>query len=105
MDTEKNKRLYERIRIDSGKLYDLSEGGVYVKTKEPKRLGSLLGLELKLFDDEPPFLVKGRVIRIIYEKGGLKNFPPGMAVQFEHLPAETCEKIKKYILDKKTGRS
>jgi uncharacterized protein (TIGR02266 family) len=99
-----NKRLYERVRIDSGRIYDLSEGGVYVKTKEPKRLGSLVGLELKLFDDQPPFLVKGQVIRIIYEKGGQKIFPPGMAVQFEPLANEHREKIRTYIQNKKTGR-
>jgi Tfp pilus assembly protein PilZ len=104
MENARNKRLYERVKIDSERIYDLSEGGLYIKTKEPKRLGSLVGLELKLFDDEPPFMVKGQVIRIIYEKGSRKNFPPGMAVQFEPLPLQYREKIRTYIQNKKTGR-
>jgi len=99
-----NKRLYERAVIDSRRIYDLSEGGVYIKTLEPKRLGTLVGLELKLFENEHPVLVKGRVIRIIYEKGGQKRFPPGMAIRFEPVPEPERQKIRLYISSKKAGK-
>lgn len=100
----KNQRVYERIRIDSDHIYDLSEGGIYIKTTEPKRLGALVGLELKLFENENQFVAKGRVIRIVYEKGAQKKFPPGMAIKFEPLSESDKEKIRLYIRSKKPGR-
>jgi len=105
MDSGREKRINDRIVIDSGHIYDLSEGGVYIKTTDPRRLNALVGLELRLSDREPPILVKGRVIRIIYEKGAPKKFPPGMAVKFEPLPKESTDKLRVYIQSKKTGRS
>jgi len=105
MDRGQNKRLYERIVLDSERIFDLSEGGVYVKTKEPRRLGSLVGLEMKLFEGENPVLVRGRIIRIIYEKGGLKRLPPGMAVQFDNLSEADRERIRTFISRKKAAGS
>jgi len=100
MEPTGEKRKYGRIKIDSGKIYDLSEGGIYIQTTEPKRLGSLIAMELKLFEKEKAILVKGRVLRIIYQMGARQNFPPGMAVEFEELRDQEREKIRAYILSK-----
>lgn len=99
--TEKEKRRYERVKINSEKIYDLSEGGIYIRTKEPKPLGSTIALELRLFENEEPVRVKGKVIRIIYEKGAPKNFPPGMAVEFIDIDEKCREIIRKYIRARK----
>jgi uncharacterized protein (TIGR02266 family) len=104
MDKTQNKRIFERVVINSDRIYDLSEGGVYIKTKEPKRLGALVGVEMKLFEREDPVCAKGKIIRIIYERGGLKRFPPGMAIQFTSIDEKEREKIRLYISSRKSGR-
>jgi uncharacterized protein (TIGR02266 family) len=101
MERARYKRKSERVVIDSGKIYDLSEGGIYIRTIEPKRLGSLIAMELKLLDQEKPLLVKGRVLRIIYEMGARQKFPPGMGVQFEELSEQDKQKIRQYLSHKK----
>ncbi len=98
---QKNKRRFERVKINSEKIYDLSEGGIYIRTTEPRPLGSMIALELKLFENDQPVKVKGKVIRIVYPKGAPKKFPPGMAVQFIDLDEESREKIRKYIKSRK----
>jgi Tfp pilus assembly protein PilZ len=103
MEHPRDKRKYERIKIDSGKIYDLSEGGIYIQTTEPKQLGSLIAMEIKLFENDKPLLVKGRVIRIIYKSGARQKFPPGMAVQFEGLSEQDREKIRAFLLSKKSA--
>ena len=103
IDRSRKPRLYDRVVIDSGRIYDLSEGGVYVKTTEPKRLGTLVGLEIRLFNSKQPLVVCGRVIRIIYKQGGKKNLPPGMAIVFETLSEPDRELIRAYVEHKKSG--
>jgi len=98
---QKNKRKFERVKINSEKIYDLSEGGIYIRTTEPRPLGSIIALELKLFENDEPILVKGKVIRIVYPKGAPKKFPPGMAVQFIELDEQHREKIRRYVQQRK----
>ena len=101
MNPPGEKRKFERVNIDSNKIYDLSEGGIYIRTREPKRLGSLVAMELKLFEKERAILVKGRVLRIIYQDAARQKFPPGMAIEFEGVSESDCEKIRVYLLGKK----
>lgn len=105
MGNLREKRRYQRIKIDSGKIYDLSEGGIYIHTTEPKRLGSLIAIELKLFEGQEPILVKGKVLRIIYESGARQKFPPGMAVEFVGLTEEERQKIRAFIQKKQSSGS
>jgi uncharacterized protein (TIGR02266 family) len=101
MEAQREKRRFERVKIDSEKIYDLSEGGIYIRTTEPKRLGSIIALELKLSEKERALLVKGRVLRIIYQSSARQKFPPGMAVEFIDLTELQREKIRTYIKQKK----
>jgi len=105
MENGKDKRRYERIKIGSDKIYDLSEGGMFIRTTEPKRLGAVIALEIKLFENQTPVRVKARVLRIVYEKGASKQFPPGMAVEFLDLSEENRERIRVYIKTKKKQAS
>jgi len=49
------------LRIQSE---DLSLGGVLIKTRRPLRVGEEILLKLKLFEDEDPVEVKGKVVSI-----------------------------------------
>lgn len=77
----------------SGLTENLSEGGLFIATLAPGRIGATIELELALPDGGPPIAV-GAVVRWI--RGGEDgDVPaPGMGVQFIDLPAEALDRIR-----------
>lgn len=76
----------------------LSEGGVYLRTKEPFPVGSEIELTLAL-GSAKSMRLKGDVI---YEKkicGDFLDLPPGMAVRFKGLTDDEMLVIKRYVQD------
>jgi uncharacterized protein (TIGR02266 family) len=94
----RDKRQRERIEITSSRsVLNISTGGMYIKTDEPRSVGSMVHFEFKLDSDLPPIKGQARVIRALYKGGGRKGLPPGMALQFTSISPEDQKVIQDYI--------
>jgi hypothetical protein len=102
--TGRERRRFDRIKLEHLKqCHDLSEGGFYIVSDRPRRLGSLVNFELKLEKDQPPIRGRGRVVRIIHQAGAVGGDPPGMAVEFVELAEEDRDRIRAVVTKVKTG--
>lgn len=83
----------------TGILKDISEGGVFLTTDEPHRIGTRLHIRFAFpaFEDPVQVDVVVRWVRDDYTTGGMQ---PGVGVQFVNLPPATAQAINKYIRDK-----
>lgn len=103
MGTETHKgrkvRKHERIKLSWSKsIVNISEGGAYIRTDEPRRLGSKVHFEIKLEPDKPPVRGMGKVIRVIHKKGATKKGdPPGMALEFMDVSSEDRARIRHFV--------
>lgn len=61
----------------------LSEGGVYIRKKNPLPVGSEIEVTLPLFDG--PISVKGKVIYVKGLHADMFRIPPGMAIEFTNI--------------------
>lgn len=105
MDGPGNKRIYERIRISSSKsIWNLSEGGAYVATANPRRLGSLIHFEFRLWPDEEPFRALGKVVRVLHKPNPAINEPAGMAIQFTEVAEDDRVRLRTYLKEQKQLR-
>jgi len=96
--TGRERRRYPRIKLSHPRqCHNLSEGGFYMLTERPRRLGTLVDFELKLDDDKNPIRGRGRVVRIIHLAGAVGADPPGMAVEFVELSREDRERIRAVV--------
>lgn len=105
MDNEpngRNKRLSERVRIIASKqIWNLSEGGAYVSTDSPRKLGSLLHFEFRLGVEMPAFQALSKVVRVLHRKNHKTQEPRGMAVQFVKVSETDLSNLQKYLNYKK----
>jgi uncharacterized protein (TIGR02266 family) len=90
-----------------GQTYDLyaeslSEGGVYVRKKDPLPVGSQVEVSVPMPGGEA-VPVRGSVIyvRNLYE--GEMTFPPGMAIQFGDVPKDRAHRLKRRVSDLVAG--
>jgi PilZ domain len=99
----RDKRQFERIRIQSSKnIWNLSMGGAYVATKNPKKLGSVLHFEIKLGGkDGTPFKAMAKVIRVLHTPNPKTGEPPGIALRFVDVDDENKVKLNKYLIEVK----
>lgn len=94
----RDKRQHERIEIAGGKsVHNISLGGMYVKTDQPRRIGSFVHFEFRLHPDLPPIKGRGKVIRAHYRETGKLGLPPGMALEFVDLSQESERVIMDYM--------
>jgi hypothetical protein len=94
----RDKRQHERIEITSSRsVVNISTGGMYIKTDEPRSVGSIVHFEFKLDPDLPPIKGHAKVIRALYKGGGRKGLPPGMALEFTSISPEDQKVIRDYI--------
>lgn len=76
----------------------LSEGGIYLRTREPFPIGTDLEITLRL-DEGLSLKVKGMVIYTKKIEEDFMNVPPGMAVQFRGLTPREAQLLKGYVTD------
>ena len=104
-ESGRNKRLFDRIRVGSSKsIWNLSEGGAYVATSNPRRLGSVLHFEFKLWKDEAPFRALAKVVRILHHANPSIGEPAGMALQFVKVSADDRIRLRTF-LKQQTGQN
>ncbi len=103
IERRKHPRVLIRAMVDYESqdtfLYDysqnLSEGGLFINTKNPLSVGEVLDLKFSLPDVEKVFQVKGEVRWVIEdEKDGLMR---GMGIAFKDLDEDDKKLIQSYI--------
>ncbi len=105
-ESGRQKRQHERVKIASSKNFsDISEGGVFIKTGNPRRLGSVLSLEIKLEGFPESLRVMAKVIRVIHPAGATPHQPAGMAMQFVNPTEEIRQKVRDFIVKLKQENS
>jgi len=86
----------QAIRRDSA--FNLSAGGVYIKTSESFEIDTALHVEFVLPNRTKPINCPGRVAWINRpESSGQPGLPPGMGVQFFGLDMESHEAVREFI--------
>ncbi len=75
---------------------NISEGGIFIKTKNPLEVGTEIIIEFLLPVLKEPIRVKGRV-EWHTNLPGVSHHPPGMGVSFQELSPEDKEKINRVV--------
>jgi len=98
------ERFVRKLKVYcEGKDYEfyaetLSEGGIYLRTRDPLPIGTDVDITLHL--DETHFLqAKGIVIYTKRIHEDFMNLPPGMAIQFKGLSEGDKQVLKSYVED------
>jgi two-component system cell cycle response regulator DivK len=76
----------------------ISEGGIYIREKNPLHIGTEVEVSVPLKDNEP-LNVKGNVIYVKGMEGNLFKIAPGMAVAFKDVSNHTSETLHSFITD------
>ena len=98
MEAPESKRRHPRIRISSSKsIWNLSEGGAFVATNTPRRLGSLIHFEFRLWPDEPAFSALGKIVRVLHTPNPKINEPAGMAIQFTEVSNDDRIRLRAFL--------
>ena len=96
--TGRDKRQHERYQVTSLKhIWNLSEGGAYIATESPKRLGSKVHMEFKLGEGGPTFHALAKVIRVLHKPNPKLHEPAGMAVQFVEIGEDQAALLRQYL--------
>ena len=106
MNEKNEKRKFSRnaakikseVHSSDGMTYsttqDVSDGGLFISTPEPVRLGSEINLTLKA-DNDNEILIKG-IVRWMKEEDSEES-KAGMGIEFVDVNAENMEMIKKIM--------
>ena len=74
---------------------NINEGGIFIETDNPERLGSSVALQFKLPGSDEPIEVIGIVVRI--SDGSSPDDPSGMGIEFGDLNASACQRINQLV--------
>jgi CheY-like chemotaxis protein/Tfp pilus assembly protein PilZ len=77
---------------------NLSEGGIYIRKRNPFRVGTDVELTIPL-NEEKSVNLMGTVISIRGFSGEVFYIPPGMAIEFKDLPNSDALMIKEHITE------
>ena len=83
---------------------DVSAGGIFIRTKQPLAVGSLLRFDFSLADGSPLLAGIGTVVWIREPDQSRVGSIPGMGLRFDQLAPES-QPIHQQILAAKTGRT
>ncbi|HZA50797.1 MAG TPA: TIGR02266 family protein [Myxococcaceae bacterium] len=75
---------------------NISKGGIFINTRKPQRVGSIIRLIISLPDAAFPFELAGRVTRV-NEFDNPDNEVPGMAVEFLDVDDEKQMRIARFV--------
>ena len=95
-----------RVRLSYGSVdefvekfaVNISRGGVFIRTREPKAVDTSLRLELLLATGEPVLVAEG-VVRWVQKEDSSAHPPkaPGMGVQFSHLDEASRTLVERMV--------
>ncbi len=75
---------------------NISRGGIYINTRKPHPVGSLVRLIISLPDTAFPFDLTGKVMRI-NEFDNPSNQVPGMAIEFVDVDEDKRTRIERFV--------
>ena len=81
---------------------DVSAGGIFIRTKQPLAVGSLLHFDFSLADGSPLMAGLGTVVWVREPEPSRVGSIPGMGVRFDQLSPES-QQIHQQILAAKAG--
>jgi len=108
MVSEDNKRRAERLHHDIPVAYrtvdgfitdwavNISRGGLFINSRTPLPVGTIVRLIISLPDTAFPFDLKGRVTRVC-EYDNKSNEVPGMGVEFVDIDDDKRERIERFV--------
>jgi Tfp pilus assembly protein PilZ len=76
----------------------LSEGGMYIRDRNPFSVGAEIEVALPL-KDEKTINLKGTVIYVKGLSGDVFKVAPGMAIEFKELNSDDSAMLKAYITE------
>ncbi len=97
--TELNVRVVGPKGSTDYTTYDVSRGGVFIKTDEPKSMRQLLRLEILIGDDEKNMIeAHGMVVHTISEaEAADREEPPGMGIEFIAFGGDPRQRWEDYL--------
>src|SRR5574342_175269 len=75
---------------------NISQGGLFINTRKPLPVGTVVRLIIQLPSAEFPFAITGRVTRVT-EFDNHANMVPGMAVEFTDIDEPKKQKISAFV--------
>src|SRR4051812_46741477 len=75
---------------------NLSRGGLFVNTRNPLSMGTMVRLMVNLPGIQFPFELAGRVVRVEPVDNG-SNVAPGMGIEFLDVDAKTREELAEFV--------
>jgi uncharacterized protein (TIGR02266 family) len=85
-----------------GQAWNVSDGGVFVATKELKPIGTEVEMTIKLPGSMMPVWALG-VVCWIRETSGKVDTPLGMGIQFRLIADESLRRIRDYVRDRQAS--
>lgn len=79
---------------------NLSMGGIFIKTRNPRKIGTVVELRMNLQNGKELVDAVGRVVRVIHPGDEYTGATPGMAVEFTDLNKDSKRIIEKCLMDK-----
>jgi uncharacterized protein (TIGR02266 family) len=115
-DTRKDRRVkivslnvrYKSATVDEfieNHSYDVSKGGIFIKTSNPFPPGTLLKFEIRLAGDQAVIAGVGRVVWKRDASGASSDRPAGMGVKFIKLDDSSKQIIDKLTTKADAGRA
>jgi uncharacterized protein (TIGR02266 family) len=100
LDVEAHVTLDSDTHFFAGFTDDIGEGGVFVQSWIPKKVGDQLTLRMTLQDDEQPIDTVGEV-RWVRPFDRSSDAPPGYGIAFLDLSPEDRRRIDKFLKQRK----
>jgi uncharacterized protein (TIGR02266 family) len=103
-----NKRRAERLENDLPVAYrtvdgfitdwavNISRGGLFINSRSPLPVGTVVRLIISLPDTAFPFSLSGRVVRVVAPNNP-GNEPPGMGVEFIDVDEDKRARIARFV--------
>ena len=108
--SDSDKRLEKRLPIQLDVRYqslegfisdysmNISQGGLFISTRNPLPLGTRIALKVGFPDAEVPLNIEGEVVWVSeYDKKSKSNLIPGMGIQFRNLDDMEKKMIEDFI--------
>jgi uncharacterized protein (TIGR02266 family) len=79
---------------------DISQGGIFIRTKEPLPVGTILRFEFQLKDASPLITGDGTVVWTRDPESSAQGVAPGMGVRFDSLPGDSKQVLERILAHK-----
>src|SRR5687767_9285993 len=94
--------LQSESTIWMGQAWNVSDGGVFVATKELKPIGTEIEMTLKLPGSMLPVWAVG-VVCWIRETSGKEDAPLGMGIQFRLIADDALRRIRDFVRERQSS--